>query len=187
METLGWFRVGAEWVEGLGEGPTEGVRPTTWARGLIVFPSRGESAWGRSGGFLSPSSAVPGGLEESVPVACGARVCGTFRDDVGTSFEANMPDDSAEDMGVAATPFALSILVRGWSGGCAPGEDHKQVLREYGGSPGHFGTAKCVFYSSTSFHDSWMLPRYQRLSGYQQDEALCSAMVGQERHRGKRP
>ena len=38
IETLCWFRAGAELVEGLAEGLMEGV-PNSWARGLIVFPS----------------------------------------------------------------------------------------------------------------------------------------------------
>ena len=101
-------------MEGLGW--TEGVRSTTWARGLAVFPSRAESAWVRGDRFLFPSSSVPRGTEGSVPVACDARVSGTFCDDVGTSFEVNVLDD-LEEMGGAATPCTLSTLVRGWSGG----------------------------------------------------------------------
>ena len=103
-------------MEGLGEGMTEGVRSTTWARGLTVCLSRPESAWGMSGRFLFHSSSAPRDPEESVPVACDARVGGTFRDDVGTSFEVNVLD-GLEEIGGAATPCTLSTLVRGWSGG----------------------------------------------------------------------
>jgi hypothetical protein len=118
---LGWLSVGAERVEGLGEGWTEGVRSTTWVRGLAVFPSRAESAWGRSDRFLFPNSSFPRGPEESVPVACGAWVGGAFRDGIGTSFEANMPDDLEEDMGGSPIPCALSTLVGGWNGEWVPG------------------------------------------------------------------
>jgi hypothetical protein len=140
---LGWLSVGAERVDGLGEGWTEGVRSTTWARGLAVFPSRVESAWGRSDRFLFPNSSFPRGPEESVPVACGA--C----------------------EGGAPTPRALSTLVGGWNGGWAPGEDHKQALRECEDSLGHFETATCLSYFLTSFHDPWTLPRDRRLSDNQ--------------------
>ena len=164
---LGWLSVGAERVEGLREGWTEGVRSTTGARGLAVFSSRAESAWGRSDRFLFPNSSFPRVPEESAPVACGACVGGAFRDGVGTSFEANMPDDLGEDMGGAPPPRALSTLVGGCNGGWAPSEDHKQALRECEDSLGHFEKATCLSYFLTSFHDPWTLPRDRRLSDNQ--------------------